>query len=168
MFEPDFWDMEPVPSLDETDKKIIRLLQKDIPLESRPFAALAREVGLTEEEVIERIKKLKRQKVIRRFGVTLKHYDLGIVGNVMVAWEVPLELVDHAGRVFSYDPRVTHCYTRVTARDWPYNMYTMVHARNNTEALKAAMELGNRSMATDFTLLFTKKELKKERPHYEV
>ena len=59
--------------IDELDKRIIALIQGDLPLDSRPFAVMADQLGITEDEFMERVKSLKEEGVIRRFGATLYH-----------------------------------------------------------------------------------------------
>ena len=57
--------------IDEIDKKVIQLIQGDLPLDLRPFAVLAEKAGISEEEFVERVASLKKKGIIRRFGATL-------------------------------------------------------------------------------------------------
>jgi DNA-binding Lrp family transcriptional regulator len=63
--------------IDEIDKKIIKLIQKDLPLDPRPFALMADEIGIHEDQFMDRIKTLIKKGVIRRFGATLRHQEAG-------------------------------------------------------------------------------------------
>jgi len=55
--------------IDELDKKIISLIQGDLPLNPRPFGVLAESIGISEGEFVERVRSLKDRGVIRRFGI---------------------------------------------------------------------------------------------------
>jgi Transcriptional regulators len=57
--------------MDEIDKKILNILQKEFPLEERPFQIVAERCGLTEEEALSRIQKMKDDGIIRRIGAVL-------------------------------------------------------------------------------------------------
>jgi DNA-binding Lrp family transcriptional regulator len=72
--------------IDETDRRIIQLIQGDIPLDVRPFAVLAEKLSMEEEELIDRVKSLQKRGIIRRFGATLRHQEAGFSANAMVAW----------------------------------------------------------------------------------
>ena len=98
--------------LNELDKKIIQLIQGDLPLEPRPFAVLSERIGIPEEELVERLKALKEQGVIRRFGATLRHQEAGFSANAMVAWIVPEERIREVGETMAGFREVTHCYQR--------------------------------------------------------
>lgn len=152
--------------IDELDRKVVRLLQGDLSLDRSPFALMAKELGISERELMDRIKALKVRGVIRRFGATLRHRKAGFRSNVMVAWSMPDELIDEAGRIFSRFPEVTHCYQRKRQRDWNYNLYTMVHAGNREQCSRIAKHMSRSVGIDDYLLLFTEKEFKKTSMEY--
>ena len=80
--------------LDDVEKKIIHYLQGDLPLITRPFAFLAERIGIDEEELLDKIKLLKEQGMLRRLGATLYHQRVGFKANAMVAWYVPDDKID--------------------------------------------------------------------------
>ena len=84
----------------EIDKKVISLIQKDLPVDRRPFASIADKIGITEEKFIERVNNLKKQGIIRRFGATLRHQEAGFSSNAMVAWTAPEDRIEEAGKIF--------------------------------------------------------------------
>ncbi|MFQ6131331.1 MAG: Lrp/AsnC family transcriptional regulator [Armatimonadota bacterium] len=147
--------------LTERDIALVRAFQGDLPLVARPFAAVARSCGLTEEEVLAWLRQAKRAKLIRRFGAMLRHRQAGVRGNAMVVWRVPEERATELGEALARYPEVTHCYQRPPLPDLPYTHYTMVHAPTpeQCEAVVARMarELGLR----DYRVLFTRRELKR-------
>ena len=105
--------------IDDIDKKVIGLIQGDLPLNERPFAELAERAGLSEEAFLERIRPLEERGVIRRFGATLRHQEAGFNSNAMVAWRVPEERIEAVGEAMAGFRAVTHCYRRDPAGSWP-------------------------------------------------
>jgi DNA-binding Lrp family transcriptional regulator len=152
--------------MDDLDKKIIQLIQGDLPLDPRPFALLAKTMGISEEEFVNRVKSLKRQKVIRRFGATLRHQEAGFNANAMVAWRVPEERIDEVGKAMAGFREVTHCYQRQTEKDWVYNLYTMIHGDNKEECHRIAGKLSEATGIKEYVLLFSEKEFKKTSMQY--
>jgi DNA-binding Lrp family transcriptional regulator len=98
--------------IEELDKKVIALIQGDLPLNPRPFATLAKEIGITEREFVERVADLKKRGVIRRFGATLRHQEAGFSSNAMIAWYVPDDRIDEVGKTLAEFREVSHCYQR--------------------------------------------------------
>lgn len=152
--------------IDELDRKIVRLLQVDLSLDSRPFALMAKELGISERELMDRIKALKVRGVIRRFGATLRHRKAGFRSNVMVAWSISDGRIDEAGKIFSGFPEVTHCYQRKRQNDWNYNLYTMVHADSREQCSLIAKRMAQSAGTDEYILLFTEKEFKKTSMEY--
>ncbi|MBI4799353.1 MAG: Lrp/AsnC family transcriptional regulator [Desulfarculus sp.] len=153
-------------SLDALDKRIIARLQGDLPLEPRPFAALAAELGLSEAQVVERVARLERDKIMRRFGATLRHQQSGFPANVMVAWRVPEERVDEVGEKLASFRRVSHCYWRRACADFPYNVFSMVHGKSEDECRELVEEMAQAVGGIEHELLFSVEELKKTSMQY--
>ena len=145
----------------QTDKKIISVIQGDLPLHPAPFAILAEKIGMTEEALLERIRHLKEEGIIRRFGATLRHQEAGFSSNAMIAWLAPDSRLDDIGNIFARFREVTHCYHRAPRKDWPYNLYTMVHGGNREECRRIAESLSRAAGVSDYLLLFSEKEFKK-------
>jgi DNA-binding Lrp family transcriptional regulator len=152
--------------IDALDRKIIQLIQGDLPLDPRPFAVLAETIGISEEEFVNRVKSLKRRKVIRRFGATLKHQEAGVNANAMVAWKVPEGRIDEAGKTMARFREVTHCYQRRTDKDWVYNLYTMIHGDNKGECERIARKMSEATGIGEYALLFSEREFKKTSMEY--
>jgi DNA-binding Lrp family transcriptional regulator len=152
--------------IDEIDKKVIGLIQADLPVDPRPFAILAYQIGLTEAQFIERIKDLKERGIIRRFGATLRHQEAGFSSNAMVAWVVPDQRIDEVGKILANFREVTHCYQRRPQGDWPYNLYTMIHGSNRDQCFEIAARMSRSAGIDHYKLLFSKKEFRKTSMEY--
>ncbi len=147
--------------LTELEKKVIAGVQGDLPLSPQPYDEIASQLGVSVEQVLEILQSLCDRGVIRRFGATLRHQKSGFKANAMVAWKVPEERVDATGEIFAGFSEVSHCYHRNPAEGWPYNLYTMVHASDEDACHAIASEMSARAQVQDYTLLFSRKELKK-------
>ena len=152
--------------IDELDKKVINLIQGDIPLGPRPFALMAEKIGMSEEEFVTRVRDLKERGIIRRFGATLRHQEAGYSSNAMIAWSVPDERMEEVGKTLSRFREVTHCYQRRPQEDWHYNLYTMVHGSTREDCYQIAERMSRRVGIREFTLLFSEEEFKKTSMKY--
>jgi DNA-binding Lrp family transcriptional regulator len=122
--------------LSETDRRLVGAVQDGLPLVSRPYAAVAAALGMSETEVIERLAALQSSGVIRRMGVVVRHHELGYRANAMVVWDVPDARVETVGRQLGALDCVTLCYRRPRRPPrWPYNLFTMVHGRDRDAVL---------------------------------
>ena len=152
--------------LSDLDKKIIRALQGDFPLVEEPYKALAEQVGISEEEFLKRVRILSEKKCIRKMGAVLRHREVGFSANVLCAWEVPEARLEQVALAMSAHPAVSHCYDRTTAPGWPYNLYTMIHARSRQECEQIADMLGKANGIGNRAMLYSKKEWKKTSMKY--
>lgn len=153
-----------IPSLPEAeDIRIIRCIQEDLPLIKKPFFAWAGSLSLEEDYLIDWIKSRLEKGVIRRFAALLRHCKAGFLANAMVAWECPVEIIDRQGQFLAAQPEVTHCYYRVPAPGWPYNLYAMVHDRDRAGCDQVIERLITTSGLNRFKVLYTVREIKKER-----
>lgn len=152
--------------IDDKDKKVISVIQGDIPLGPRPFRDAAQKVGMSEEEFIQRIRRLKEQGIIRRFGATLRHQEAGFSSNAMVAWKVPDERISEVGKKMAEFREVTHCYHRRPQQQWPYNLYTMIHGASREQCHEIARRISRATGINDYILLFSEKEFKKTSMEY--
>ncbi len=148
------------------DWGIIGVLQEDLPAVPEPYAVLADRLGMRQEELLAKIREYRAAGIIRRFGATLKHHEVGFAANAMGVWRVPAEREDEAGRKMAQFRAVSHCYSRVTRPQWTYNLYTMIHGQRREDCLEVARQISSATGVTDYRLLFTARELKKERMRY--
>jgi DNA-binding Lrp family transcriptional regulator len=113
------------------ERRLIEATSQGLPLVSRPYAAIAKQIGSTEARVIEGIAHIMQRGDIKRFGVVVRHRKLGYRANGMVVWDIPDERVAEVGACIGQYNFVTLCYQRPRRLpDWPYNLFSMVHGRD--------------------------------------
>jgi DNA-binding Lrp family transcriptional regulator len=147
--------------MDDVDLRLLKAVQDGVKLTNRPYQALGEELGISEDEVVQRLKALVDQGVIRRFAAAIGHRALGIVANAMIVWNVPEEDVERIGGILASFDNVTHCYERIRHTNWPYNLYTMVHSRSREDCVKIASQLSVVTGIEDYKILFSEREYKK-------
>ena len=152
--------------LTKLEKKIISLIQGDIPITEYPYLEIAEKLGITEETLLETLKNLRDKGVMRRFGATLRHQKSGFSANAMVAWKVDENRIDDVGQKMTSCKQVSHCYRRNPYKEWSYNLYTMVHAGDEESCREIVRNLANETSVDTYTLLFSRKELKKTSMKY--
>ena len=122
--------------LSERDRRLLAAIEEGLPLAPRPYTAIGARIGLTEDQVITNLNRLIAEGVIKRFGVIVRHRELGYRANAMVVWDVPGALVADAGRALAELPFVTLCYRRPRRPPaWPYNLFCMIHGREREAVL---------------------------------
>ncbi len=163
--EPEF---ETKVALSDFDKEVIRELQQDIEITARPFAAMARRLGLSEEELLSLARRYQAQGVMRRYSAVLEHRKAGFRANGMGCWIVPGERIEEVGQIMASFPQVSHCYQRPTYPDWPYNLLTMIHGHSQEEVEALARRMAQETNLKDYVLLYSIKEYKKKRVQYFV
>lgn len=144
----------------------VRLLQRDLPLQPRPFDAMARNTSMAPEELIGAAKTLVKRGQIRRFAATMQTRKPGFGATAMGVWVVPQDRADEFGAKLSQHRAVSHCYLRPVYADWPYNLYTTVHARSVDECESVINDLAIDSGLDSKQALFPTKEYKKARIQY--
>ncbi|MDP3787645.1 MAG: Lrp/AsnC family transcriptional regulator [Candidatus Omnitrophota bacterium] len=152
--------------LSKLDKTIVGLISQDIPLVKEPFRGLAHKLGIKEETLLGRIKFYKKNGLMRKFSASLNHRKVGFKHNVMAVWNVPDRLIDKAGNLMASFPEVSHCYERRRARDWNYNLYSMIHGRTKKECLKTVSDISKKTGCKDHRVLFSSREYKKSAARY--
>ncbi|WP_170403348.1 siroheme decarboxylase subunit beta [Ruegeria arenilitoris] len=150
--------------IDAKDREIIEALQGGLPLVPAPYAQVASDMGMDEDELLLRLADLKSSGVIRRIAAAPNHYKLGMTSNGMTVWDVKDDRVTELGTRIGALPFVTHCYERPRALpDWPYNLFAMVHGTDRDEVEEKRAEitaiLGDACRAKD--ILYSTRILKK-------
>ena len=152
--------------LTNIEKKILASIQDDIPVTEQPFLEISERLGISENTFLDILQDLCNRGVIRRFGATLRHRESGFAANAMVAWLVEEKRIDDVGKRMSLCKQVTHCYRRNPTDDWPYNLYTMIHAIDEKICREKAREMSKECAVDTYKLLFSRRELKKTSMKY--
>ncbi len=152
--------------LEEEDRRIISELQGDMEITSRPFARLAEKAGLAEEEVIERLQRMEEENLLRRLAPLVDQEKCGFASNAMVVWQFSEDEIDRSGEKLAGFDFVSHCYRRPTATDWPYQIFTVVHAGSEEELQNKVKKLASAVEAVRWKVLKSEEKLKKESLRY--
>lgn len=149
----------------EIEKRIIRALQSDLPVHTRPFAELGEVHGFSENDLLAFANRAKG-KALRRYVATFRHRKMGISANGMTVWNVhPARLAD-AGKKLATAREVSHCYARSTFAGFPYNLYSMLHGPDSGSIAERASQLSREIEADDYLILESPTEFKKTRLRY--
>jgi len=154
--------------LTDEERKIIRVCQEDMPIVHRPWAAAADALGMTEAALIDRLRTMYDDGILRRFGAVLRHQEAGFEANGMACWRVPDERIEEVGEALAADRRVSHCYWRPTFPDWPYPLFSMVHCETREQVAEIVADLARNVGVSDYEILWSAREFKKERVKYFV
>ena len=148
----------PVREPDAVEQRLIAALQPGLELVSRPFARLGERAGIGESEVLARIAGWIEEGLIKRFGVVVRHQELGYRANAMVVFDAPDRDVDRIGRQLATEASVTLCYRRTrNLPHWPYNLYCMVHGRSREEVQPVIEHLSRLAGLPALTLFSTRR-----------
>ncbi len=104
--------------MDKLDRKILDIIQDEIPIDKRPFRKIGEQLNLPESEIIQRIQRLKDEKIIRRVGGSFNSQRLGY-HSLLVAAKVPEDRLERTAIILNQYVGVTHNYQR----DHAYNLW---------------------------------------------
>ena len=152
----------------EEDKEFIRELQKDMEIVDKPFQKAAENLGITENQIFEKLHNYEEIGVMRRFAAILRHREAGFTANGMIVWKVPEERISEVGNKLGAFPQVSHCYERPVYPDWPYNVFSMIHCKSFDEAGQMTKDIQKQIGVNDYKILFSSREFKKTRVEYFV
>lgn len=109
--------------MDDLDRKILNLIQKEFPVTAEPFKEIGASVGVSEDEALERVRRLREEGIIRRIGAVFDPGKLGFV-SALCAARVPEEKIRSFVETVNVLPGVTHNYRR----NHEYNVWFTVIA----------------------------------------
>lgn len=119
--------------MDAVDRAIINALQDGFPICARPYAAAAEQLGITEDDLLQRLAALREQKTITRFGPLFHAERLGGALS-LVAMRIPAQDFDRVAALVNAHAEVAHNYER--AHD--FNMW-FVLATETEQQLQDAL-----------------------------
>lgn len=152
--------------LSPEDLAAVKALQRDLPVVEAPFAALAEDAGMLDDDLLDHARRFLDNGVMRRFAAVLRHQHAGYKCNAMICWKIERDMVEKTGLRFAQDSSASHCYERPTSPDWPYSLYTMVHARTEDELQSIIGRLAQLAEGAEHIVLRSIKEYKKSRVVY--
>ncbi|ABG31199.1 Lrp/AsnC family transcriptional regulator [Roseobacter denitrificans] len=121
-------------SISPQDRALIKACQAGLPLVPEPYAQIAKQLDMTQADVMNRLEVLLGQGVIRRVGIAPNHYKLGMAANGMTVWDIDDAQAEELGALVGAMEDVTHCYLRPRKRPvWPYNLFAMLHGSTRDE-----------------------------------
>jgi len=145
------------------DGLLISLLQQGLPLNRQPYKVIAAQIGIPEAQAIARISALKDMGLIKRFGVIVRHHELGYQDNAMIVWDIPDEQVTAIADRMKQYPCVTLCYRRPRRMPlWRYNLFCMIHGKDRNSVLQSldSMIVSNGWQHFSYDVLFTRRRFK--------
>jgi DNA-binding Lrp family transcriptional regulator len=150
----------------DVEDRTLAVLQKGLPRSRTPFCDMAREIGVSIEELLAVLDRWRRNGTIRRVGAMVDHFRVGLGHGAMVVWKVEPDQVGQVGAVLAGFEQVSHAYERQTVPGWDYNVYTMVH-ETTAEAVRRTVErMSVAAGVSEYSILSTCRELKKTPPRY--
>lgn len=153
----------------DEDRALIKAVEAGLPVVSRPYAEIAKQLGTTEQDVMLRLQQLINNGAIKRYGIVVRHKELGYTANGMVVWDVPDNRVEEIGLCIGKYACVTLSYRRPRRLpQWPYNLFTMVHGSSREEVSKKVEEIVQSCGLQDInhTILFSTRRFKQRGASY--
>ena len=130
------------PRLDAPDLRLVGAVLDGLALTARPYGVVADQIGLSEAQVMERLRRLRCEGVIAYMGVVVCHHELGYPANAIVAFDVPRARVDLVGERLARVAPVTRIYCRTRRPPvWPYNLSCTLRGRDRAEVTGWVNEL---------------------------
>ncbi|MGD9833389.1 MAG: Lrp/AsnC family transcriptional regulator [Piscinibacter sp.] len=156
------------PPVAESDRALAALVEAGLPLVVRPDAEWAARLERSEVDLLSTLACWLDRGTLRRFGVVVRHHELGFDRNAMTVFDVPDDEVDACGAALAAQPGVTLCYRRARAEGWPYNLYCMVHGRER-DGVRATIGAAARAAGLDrhpHEVLFSLRRFKQQGGRY--
>ncbi|MBL8488882.1 MAG: Lrp/AsnC family transcriptional regulator [Rhodocyclaceae bacterium] len=152
--------------LSAADRCLLAALEPGLEPVARPFDRLGERCGISGAQVRARLAAWLEEGLIKRFGVVVRHHELGYRANAMVVFDVPDDQVSEIGRTLAREAGVTLCYRRRRAPpEWTGNLFCMVHGRSR-EAVLPVVERLSRLAGRSCEVLFSVRRFKQRGARY--
>jgi DNA-binding Lrp family transcriptional regulator len=122
-------------AVDRTDLALLECLQDDLPLVPRPWLGVAERLGIAEDDLLERLRKLTEAGIVRGISPVLESRPLGLSAATLVAFQVTEDRIDEVAAVVSSCPEVSHNFRR----EDPYNLWFTITAKDR-EAVDCVLD----------------------------
>lgn len=155
--------------LTDLDQKLIAAIQEGLPLCPQPYRAIAERLAIDEEVVLQRIEALQNDGLIKRFGIVIRHHELGYRANAMVVWDIPDDEVEEVGKQLGKFDCITLCYRRPRRLPmWRYNLFTMIHGLNRDSVIESLHRIRHQARLEHipFDILFSQRRFKQRGARY--
>jgi DNA-binding Lrp family transcriptional regulator len=144
-----------------SDREFIDFSAKGLKIEAEPFKPLAESLGISVDEVIERIQRLIEEGKVRRFAASVRHQPMGYAHNAMIIAGVEKDHLDRVGEAASRISSVSHCYQRAHPDGDPNCIYIMVHGQDQETIEMAVYEIEQIPGIRSLEVCASTRELKK-------
>lgn len=149
--------------LNKTEKKVLTyILSHELGISKRPFLKIANALGMREKDIIAILLKLQRKKAINKVRAVINHLKAGYKVNALICWRIKPKAIKAITNIFIKNTRVSHCYERKPRKEFNYNIFTIMHAKEKKD-IETFIRQISETFTVDCVALFTEKELKKER-----
>jgi DNA-binding Lrp family transcriptional regulator len=134
---------------DATDLRILDALQDDVPLVLRPFAAIAERLGIPEQVLLDRLKRLQGEGIVRGISPILESRHMGLSAATLIALHVPDKSVHEIAAIISSCPEVSHNFRR----DHYYALWFTLSGKNEEDIRRVLTEILRRTGIPDRDVL---------------
>jgi DNA-binding Lrp family transcriptional regulator len=152
--------------ISDLEARILAILQCGFPRSRIPYKDMAAKAGIETKQLLTVLENWKHHGKLRRIGAFINHFKVGLSCGAMVVWQVEPERVEQVGSILAGFQEVSHAYERLTTDNWPYNIYTMIHAADIREIEMIVEHMSKSCGISNYRILVTEKELKKVPPTY--
>jgi len=126
-------------NLTEFERRLLNDFQHDFPLTPTPYADMARQLGVGEDEVIVALARLKEQGAVSRVGAVVRPNTVGV--STLAAMSVPAEELERVAALVNGYPEVNHNYEREHA----FNLWFVVAAPDGARLQQVLDDIAGRS-----------------------
>lgn len=155
-----------LPDLTQDEIEMLRHLQGNFPLTDEPYQTLARNAGLSEEQVFQRLKSLIQKGFLKRISSFAPLPAVDLRPKPLVVWQIPEEKIQRIGPEISGFREVLYSDYRPSYPGFPYSLYTMIRAESAAELEVVARRIQDRIGRWPHRTIATVREFKKEAIRY--
>ena len=153
---------------EQQQQQLRTLIEQGLPRCPAPYDHIAKQLGITEQQVIFTLQQWKHSGLIKRFGLVVRHRKLGYVANAMVVWDVDESEVEELGELLAKEEVVTLCYQRPRRLPiWPYNLFCMIHGKERSQVQQKIESITKKHQLNyPHQLLFSTRQFKQRGARY--
>jgi DNA-binding Lrp family transcriptional regulator len=158
--------LEEDPDFTDAEQDAVRLLQRNLPPAPDLFAQAASALGMSLDDMLDLLRSWRENGMLRRFGLMLRHENLGYQASGMGVWTLPASQVRSSGHCLAAFPQITHCYERTVSPEFPYNLTAMIHGPNWGSVCASFVRMSNMADLKEGRLLCSVREFKNTCPRF--